>query len=120
MQVPRTLPGATHTPQNQSRWTEQIAQAVGGNLSYGSSMANTDKDLNLLVWKATGTSPGVADTDFTITHHLGGPGGKVPITIVGQDTSDGAVIYRGSLPWTTTTVTLRSTKANSVYNIILA
>jgi len=115
MQVPRTLPGATPTPKNQSRWTEQIAQAVGGNISYGNSMANTDQDLNLLIWKATGVSPGVADTDFTINHSLG----KIPITIVGQDTTDGAVIYRGSVAWTITTVTLRSTKATSTYNVIL-
>ncbi len=116
MRVPRTLPGATHSQQNHARWTEQIAQAVGGNLSYGSSMANTDEDLNLLIWKASGVSPGVADTDFTIAHSLG----KVPITIVGQDTDNGGVLYRGSVPWTTATVTLKCTKATSAYNLVLA
>ena len=115
MKVPRTLPGATSDPKNQSRWTEQIAQAIGGNISYGSSMANTDQDLNLLIWKASGTSPGVADTDFTIAHSLG----KVPITIVGQDTDNGGLLYRGSVAWTTTTVTLKCTMATSVYNVIV-
>lgn len=115
MQVPRTLPGATTTSKNQSRWTEQIAQAVGGNISYGSSMGNADQDLNLLIWKASGVSPGVADTDFTVNHSLG----KVPITIVGQDTNNGGLLYRGSVAWTTTTVTLRCTKATSAYNVIL-
>jgi hypothetical protein len=78
-------------------------------------MGNTDQDINMKVWKATGTSPGTPDTDFTIDHKLG----KVPISIVGQDTTNGALLYRGSVAWTATTVTLRSTKASSVYNVIL-
>ena len=114
MKVQRTL-SQSLTLQNLSRWMEIVAQVLGGNVSYGSSMANTDEDLNLLIWKASGVSPGVADTDFTVNHSLG----KIPITIVGQDTTDGAVIYRGSVAWTTTTVTLRSTKANSVYNVVV-
>lgn len=114
MKVQRTL-SQSLTLQNLARWSELIAQVLGGNVSYGSSMANTNEDLNLLIWKATGVSPGVADTDFTVNHSLG----KIPITIVGQDTTDGAVIYRGSVAWTTTTVTLRSSKANSVYNVVL-
>ena len=115
MKVPRTIPGATTTPENQRRWTEQIAQAVGGQLSYGSTMENTDEDINMKVWKATGTSPATPDTDFTIDHKLG----KVPISIVGQDTTNGGLLFRGSVPWTATTVTLQCTKASSVYNVIL-
>jgi hypothetical protein len=98
------------------RWVEILSQAVGGNLSFGDSMANTDEDLNLNVWKASGVSPGVADTDFTVAHSLR----RVPITIVGQDTDNGGLLYRGSAAWTTAAVTLKCTKATSAYNVILA
>jgi len=98
------------------RWLETIAQVLGGNVSFGSSMANTDEDLNIDIWKVKGVSPGVADTDFTINHSLG----RIPITIVGQDTDNGGLLYRGSVPWSTTTVTLKCTKATSTYNLVLA
>lgn len=93
------------------------AYVLGGNVSYGHTMENTDQDLNLKIWKATGTSPGTPDTDFTINHELG----QVPLTIVGQTTTNGGFLYKSPVtPWTTTTVTLRSTKASSVYDVILA
>jgi hypothetical protein len=80
-------------------------------------MTNGQDDINLSVWKATGTSPGAANTDFTIQHSLG----RMPLTIVGQDTKDGSVLYRSPVTaWTKTTITLRSTGASSVYNLIVA
>jgi hypothetical protein len=102
--------------QNLTRWLEHHAQALSGNISYGSTMSNKDQDTNLNIWKATGTTPGAANTDFTITHSLG----RVPNTIVGQDTSNGGLLYRGSVAWTKTTVTLRCTTATATYNVILA
>jgi hypothetical protein len=113
--VQRTL-GQIPTLQNLTRWIELLAQALAGNVSYGSSMSNTDQDLNLLIWKATGITPGVANTDFTINHSLG----FVPNTIVGQDTNNGGLLYRGSVAWTKTTVTLRCTTATAAYKVILA
>lgn len=113
MRVQRTL---GMIPTSGQRMSEINAYVLGGNVSYGHTMDNTDQDLNLKVWKATGTSPVTPDTDFTINHDLG----QVPLTIVGQDTDNGGLIYRGSVPWTTTQVTLRSTKASSVFNVILA
>ena len=69
MRVQRTL-SQSLTLQNLARWVEIVAQVLGGNVAYGSSMANTDEDLNLLIWKTSGVSPGVADTDFTVNHSL--------------------------------------------------
>jgi hypothetical protein len=85
-------------------------------------MSNSAADRNLSIWKASGTAPAAANTDFTITHALTGPTGlpRIPITIVGQDTNNGGLLYRGSIPWTKTTVTLRSTIGSSVFNVILA
>jgi len=113
--VQRTL-GQISTLQNLTRWNEHLADQIAGKLSYGSTMGNTDQDQNLLIWKASGTTPGVANTDFTINHSLG----SVPLTIVGQDTNNGGNLYRGSIPWTKTTISLRCTTAAAAYNVIFA
>ena len=115
MKVQRTL-GNVSTLQNQLRWNEHIGTVLTRNVSYGHTMSNADQNVNTDTWKATGTTPGVANTDFTINHSLG----RIPITIVGQDTNNGGLVYRGSVPWTKTTVTLRCTTASAAYNVILA
>ena len=79
-------------------------------------MNNTDQDTNLSVWKHAGTSPGTANTNFTLTHTLG----RIPITIVGQDGSNGGNLYRGTTAWTKSTITLKCTTASMVYNLIVA
>jgi hypothetical protein len=79
-------------------------------------MTNTENDINLDVWKASGTTPGAANTDFTINHSLG----RIPICIVGQVGNNGGNLYQGSVAWTKTTVTLRCTTATMTYKVILA
>jgi hypothetical protein len=79
-------------------------------------MSNKDPDMNMQAWKATGTSPVAPNTDFTIAHSLG----RIPLTIVGQDTNNGGLLYRGSVAWTKTTITLRCTTASAAYNVIVA
>jgi hypothetical protein len=103
-------------PRNQARWTERIAKVVNGGISFGSTMSNADGDININCWKASGTTPGAANTNFTISHFLG----RVPLTIVGQDTDNGGLLYRGSVAWSKTTVTLRCSTATAHYNVILA
>lgn len=116
MKAQRIL-GQVPTVQNLMRWNEINAKALSGNISFGASMENQTPDQNLSVWKAAGTSPATANTDFTITHSLN----RVPLTIVGQDTSNGGVLYRSpATAWTKTTVTLRCTVASSPYNVIVA
>jgi hypothetical protein len=115
MRVPPTILGDPNKPTDVTRWIERIALAANGNINYGDTMSNTDADRNINCWKASGTSP-AANTDFTINHSLG----RVPITIVGQDTNNGGLLYRGSVAWTKTTVTLRCTTATAAYNVILA
>jgi hypothetical protein len=102
-------------PRNIGRWVERNARVLARNVSFGSTMSNTDGDVNISNWKATGTTPGAANTNFTVTHNLG----RVPITIAGQDTDNGGLIYRGSVAWTKTTVTLKCTTASAAYNVIL-
>lgn len=103
-------------PRNIARWGERNARVLARNVSYGSTMNNADRDINMDCWKASGDAPGAANTNFTINHSLG----RIPLTIVGQDTNNGGVLYRGSVAWTKTTVTLKCTVASSHYNVILA
>jgi hypothetical protein len=79
-------------------------------------MSNADKDNNMNNWKAQGTTPGTANTDFTINHLMG----RTPITLDGWDTDNGGVIYRSpATPWTKTTATFRCTTASANYRLIL-
>lgn len=78
-------------------------------------MDNELQDRNLDVSKAMGTTP-AANTEFAVPHILG----RIPITIVGQDTNNGGLIYRSSTAWNKTTVFLKCTTAGAVYNLILA
>jgi len=111
-----TCLGNVNDPKNLTRHSERLAKVLNGNVSFGSTMSNKDLSTNLSIWKAQGTSPGTANTDFTIQHSLG----RIPNTIVGQDTKDGSVLYRSPVTaWTKTTITLRSTGASSVYNVIV-
>lgn len=104
----------TDTPSALRENFEQLAKTVR-NISFGETMSNAAPDQNLECWKASGTSPGVANTDFTINHSLG----RIPITIAGQDTNNGGLLYRGSVAWTKTQVTLRCTTATAAYNVVL-
>ena len=92
------------------------ARVIGGQISYGATMSNNEQDRNIFCFKATGTTPGVANTDFSVTHSLG----RIPITIDAQDTNNGGLIYRSPVtPWTKTTATFRCTTASAVFNLIL-
>lgn len=88
---------------------------VTSNITFGSTLSNSDEEQNMDCWKASGTAPGVANTDFTISHRLG----RIPITIGGQDTDNGGLLYRGTVAWTAAQVTLRCTTANANYKIVL-
>jgi hypothetical protein len=104
------------TSENKARMAEINATVLAGRISYGTSMANGTPDQNLQVWKASGTTPATPNTNFTINHSLG----FIPNTIVGQDTNNGGVLYRGTVAWSKTQVTLKCTTASAVFNVILA
>lgn len=95
--------------------SQQLARVLSGNTSYGTTMSNADQQNNMNCFKATGTTPGSANTEFAIQHTLG----RIPITIDAQDTNNGGLLYRSSTPWTKTTVYLKCTTASAAYNMIL-
>ena len=97
-----------------SNWLVNHGRVLS-NISYGNS--NGDPSRNIINWLASGTTPGVANTDFTITHALG----YIPTTIIGQDTNNGGVLYRSpATAWTKTTVTLRCTTVSAAYVVRVA
>lgn len=97
-------------------WIKNHARVLSGNVSFGDTMTNNEPGRNVNCWKAAGTTPGVANTDFTIAHGLG----RIPITISGQDTNNGGLLYRSpAIPWTKTAVTLRCTTVSAAYNVVL-
>lgn len=108
--------GAVSDPKNLTRHTERLAKVLNGNVSYGATMQNGQEDINLSISKAQGTSPGTANAEFAVSHILQ----RIPITIVGQDTNNGGLLYRGTTPWSKTQVFLRCTQASSVYNLVVA
>ena len=97
-------------------WLTNHSRVLAGNVSFGTVMNNSEAGVNIQCWKAKGNTPGVAATDFTITHGLG----RVPMTISAQDTNNGGLLYRSpATPWTKTTVTLRCTTASAAYNVVI-
>ena len=86
---------------------------MSGNVSFGQTILNpgevsaatgkvsTDDSQNMGVWKASDKTPGVGVTpgggaEFAIPHRLT----YVPVTLLGWDTDNGGVLYRGTTPWT--------------------
>lgn len=70
MRMPRTM-GVIRTPDALQAEQEQTARALAPfNISFGGTLSNTALDNNIDCWKATGTSAGVANTEFAVAHQL--------------------------------------------------
>jgi hypothetical protein len=127
LRVQPTLLGDVKDPLNHSRWLEYISRSINGQISFGDTISNPNAqgqntDVNLSVWKFEGTTGVAANTPFLLQHSLVGADGKPrkPVCIVGQVTKDGGVIYGDWTTWTTTTITLKSTTANTPFRLIIA
>lgn len=60
----------TPTGDNIQAQLNTIGRILSGNTSFGSTMSNTDGEQNLELWKVSGTTPGVANTEFSVNHGL--------------------------------------------------
>lgn len=83
---------------------ERLARVVNGQISFGDGVNADNIDG---VW-ASATTPGVANTDFVITHNLG----RVPVGYIPVTKSATTDIYTGSVAATATQLTLKSTGTN--------
>lgn len=110
-------------------YLELVSNVVAHKLSFGSTFnangsGNNDTDNNMDCWKATGTTAGVANTEFVIHHNLS----RIPIMFIGF-TDDGGVLYSyyaGMTAWTAATsagndgsIYLKCTTASSHYRLII-
>lgn len=93
------------------KYTETIAGVLNGQVGFGNG---TEIDNMQGRWINT-TSPGVADTDFTVDHNLG----RVPVGFITISVDKAAVIYTGSIAWTTTQMTLKVNAATVALRIFV-
>jgi hypothetical protein len=88
---------------------EQLVRIVNGQLSFGNG-ATPDNIAG--AWAAVADT-GAADTNFTVTHNLL----YIPVGVILMTQTKAGVIYKGSVAWTTTTITLKCNVAND--NILI-
>ena len=99
---------------------EQNAKALS-NVSFGTTISNKDGDMNMQCWKASGTSAGVANTEFSVTHNLA----HVPFGFMVVSTDKAAHIYKSTTAWTAATKTslgtiyLKSDVATVTFSIVI-
>lgn len=106
----RTQPTLDLNPRTQSNLTdfirmfrrkwESVTSILNGRVGFGNG---TDPDNVDLAW-ASATTPGSADTDFTVTHNLG----RVPVGYIIVSRSAACDVYTGSVASTATEITLKA------------
>ena len=106
-----TLDYTPKEPPELTKWSlmirklyEQLARVVNGLVSFGNGVTRDNIDGE---W-ASVANTGAADTDFTITHNML----RIPVGWILMSQTKAGVLYKGSVPWTTTTITLRCSVAN--------
>ncbi len=113
--------GLPALPRNVAKLVEQNAKALS-NVSFGTTNSNTDSDMNVQCWKATGTTPGTANTQFSVSHGLK----HKPFGFIVVGTSGAAHIFASNVPgWTAATNTsqgvilLMSDQINIGFSLII-
>lgn len=103
--------------QSLAKWLDNVAQVINGNVSFGSTTSNTDDETNIEGWKATGTSPAMADTEFAVSHNLG----RTPFGFIVLSVSKNATLYQdpAGTAWDATTVYLKASAASVAYVIFI-
>ena len=119
MKPPRTL-GLQKTWDALQRHLELVSKTLS-NISFGATTANSTQDMNIACFKASGTSPGVANTEFAVAHNLH----HVPIGFLIASTAPAGHIYKSTTAWTAATnsalgnIYLKSDVASVAYTIII-
>lgn len=93
------------------RLYEQMANVINGRISFGDG---EDADNIDGVW-ANETAPAAPNTDFTVTHNMG----RVPVGYLVTQSDRAVLVYDGSVPATTTEITLRADVADAVIRLFI-
>lgn len=91
------------TPDSIRTHLEQVNKVLGGNVSFGTTTANTDRGRNINGWAATVVTPGAPDTEFAVPHGLG----RIPIGFLVMSRSVSGNVYKSTTAWTTTNIYLK-------------
>jgi len=83
---------------------EKLSVVVNGQIGFGDGVNRDNVDL---AWISV-VAPVTPDTNFTVVHNLN----RVPVGYLVVDSDLATNVYRGSLPGTKTTITLRSSVAS--------
>lgn len=95
-------------------WMVNHSRVLAGNVSFGTTMTNSEPGSNVQNSKATGTTPAAANTEFAVNHILG----RVPITFF-HHTDNGGVIYKSTTAWTKTQIFLKCTTVSANYSLVI-
>jgi len=93
------------------RLYETLAKTVNGQISFGDGTHRENIDGN---WVSV-TTPGTANTDFTVNHALG----RVPVGYIVVDKAAAVDVYTGSVGATKTQLTLRATVINVAIQLFI-
>lgn len=99
MKPPRTFGVAPTTTESMLKYAQELIAKTLSNISFGTTTSNADADMNMQVFKATGTSPGGANTTFVVSHTLK----HVPIGFSVIRTNVAAHLYDAGVAWTAAT-----------------
>lgn len=90
---------------------EQLARIINGQINFGDGLLRDNID------GAWGVVPdtGPANTDFTVVHNLG----RIPVGYWLMTTDVATNIYTGTVSWTSTEITLKSSAANAAINLFI-
>jgi hypothetical protein len=106
------------------QFIEDQNRVLAHQITFGSTMGNTDEDNNMGCWKAVGNTGVAANTEFFILHNLT----RIPIMFIGFIDQAGTLYsyYGGMTPWTKATnagndgkIFLKCTAANANYRVII-
>lgn len=103
------------TPDRYKYMSEQNAKVLAGNVSFGTAINDTDGDRNIRCSKVSGTTPGVANTEFSVAHTLG----TIPMGFLVLSTGAAAHIYKSTTAWTTTTIYLKCDQPTVAFALII-
>jgi len=93
----------------------QTSKVLAGNVSFGSTLNNATQDQNIQGYKASGTTPGSANVEFSINHSLG----RIPIGFIVINLNAAAIIYSSTTAWTANTIYLKCNGTSVGYSIIV-
>lgn len=103
---------ATHgVKNNYSRVLDRIHDILNGGIDLGG--LNNPSNANLT--HVTTQTPGTTNTDFTVTHNLG----RVPTGFITVNPANNVVLWKGSVAWTDTQMTLQASAINVPVTLLI-